>query len=91
MDVLSATILGGDMCGSNIIFPTLMGSVGGWVFVVDVTRGVGREGGMLLVGSVGNENEYSVEDFYVGKVLRVFVQLEKIAAHTTRLRCTIAF
>ena len=25
--------------GSKINFPTLMGSVGGWVFVVDVTRG----------------------------------------------------
>ena len=27
------------MCRTNIKFPTLIGSVGGWVFVVDVTRG----------------------------------------------------
>ena len=29
-----------DMCRTNIKFPTLMGSVGGWFFVVDVTRGL---------------------------------------------------
>ena len=28
-----------DMCRTNINFPTLMHPVGGWVFVVDVTRG----------------------------------------------------
>ena len=31
-----------DMWWSNIKFPTLMGSVGGWVFVLDVTRGLNR-------------------------------------------------
>ena len=29
--------------GINKIFPTLMNSLGGWVFVVDVTRGYRRK------------------------------------------------
>ena len=32
-----------DVCRTNINFPTLMGSVGGWVFVLDVTRGERRK------------------------------------------------
>ena len=36
------------MWGSKIKFPTLMGSVGGWVFVLDVTRW-GSVGNFILV------------------------------------------
>ena len=36
------------MCRNNIKFPTLMDSVGVWVFVLDVTKGEGNTRGVAV-------------------------------------------